>query len=196
MSKPNLERDIYGEISHGFHDLRELPEGSTPDTKFAEHFSKEFLEILTEIKAKQFIRNGKLKFNLILAEKYTKVIKEDHDYLYLNKTIRLVLDPNAELVKATNITGITGKHDGFEAELREFEMHRVNPTRDKVIVLLVHAFGQTRTDFLIDNQTGKVVKQARNRISGVLGERGFYRFKTAFKRLILRCKKRSSDAPL
>lgn len=184
-----FERDIYGEVSHGFHDLRELPEGSTPETKFPEHFSKEFLDILAQIKAKQFIRNGKLKFSLILAEPYTKPIN-DRDTLYLKKTVQTVLDPNPELVKATSIRGVSGKHDGFEADLREFEMLRINPQRTKVIVLLEHAFGQTRTDFVIDNQTGKVVKQSRNRISQCMRERGFYRWTTVVRKIAEACGKK------
>ena len=181
------DRDIYGEVAHGFHDLRELREGATPESEFAEHFSKEFLDRLTEIKAKQFVRNGKLKYRLILAEPYTKPIN-DKDTLYLKKTVEAVLDPNIELVKATAIKSVSGKHDGFEADLREFEMKRVNPERTKVIVLLEHAFGQTRTDFVIDNQTGKVVKQSRGRISQVLRERGFYRWGTVLKKIEKACR--------
>lgn len=188
MTKQKADRDIYGEVSHGFHDLRELREGLTPESEFGEHFSKEFLDILAEIKAKQFIRNRELKFSVILAEMYTKEIKAGHDYLYLSKTIKVILDQNIELVKGKSITGVKGKHDSFEAELRTFEMQRVNPTRTKVIVTLEHAFGQTVTDFLIDNQTGKVVKQARNRISGSLREKGCYRWTTVYKKIEKACR--------
>ena len=188
MSKFNFERDIFGEFKQGFGDARKLQEGSTEEAKFSELFAKEFLAILTEIKAKQFIRNGKLKYRLVLAGPYKKALNEK-DTLFLKKTVESVLDPNPELVKATGINGtIYGTHDNMQAGLLEFEMKSINPQRNKVIVKLRHAFGEMVTDFIIDNQTGKVVKQSRNRISRVMRERGFYRWSTVRKKIAEACR--------
>lgn len=190
MSKLLTDKDYYGSAAHFLNDLRALTEGEHTSSEFSQHFSAEALEILTMIGAQKLIRNGKLKATCILDNKdgYTKEFNGGKDKFHLNKTSVYILSPDASKVKVTNIKGVSGEHDGFHADLLEGEMISVSAERTKVIVLLEHAFGQTRTDFLIDNKTGKVVKQSRNQISQSLRERGFFRWSTVYKKIEKACR--------
>ena len=166
-SKKKVQRDIFGSVAHFQKDCQETPEGTTDKSQFSSLFSPEALEILVGKLDTQSLLHKGLKITFNLAKEKTFVIKEGHDYLYIAKMISAVLPAKgSDLVKQTNIVGVSGEHDKFRANLIVDEWQRINPERTKIIATLKHSFGTTVTDVVIDNQTGKVVKQSVNQLTG------------------------------
>ena len=131
-----------------------------PATATAKYFSAEAVEILTKFGAVSIVRNG-LDVSITLDKAKEIVSENGNDKVFLKKVISLQLPSAAPTeVRIPKVKGISGQHDGWiNWVLQALLMERLNEQRDKVTVTADIG----TMSVVIDNETGKVVKQQRAR---------------------------------
>ncbi len=156
----DLTRDIYGSALKALQDMAKLPNGVAV-TDFEKYFSAEAVQILKMVGAISIVRNG-LDVTVTLDKAKEFVSENGNDKVFLKKVLSLRL-PSATPteVRLPDVKGISGQQSGWiNWKLLALLLERMNAQRDR----LTAKTDVTTISVVIDNETGKVVKQHRSRV--------------------------------
>lgn len=153
-------RDIYGSALGFVQDVAKLPNGVAV-TDFEKHFSAEAIQILKMVGGVSIVRNG-LNVTVTLDKAKEFVSDNGSDKVFLKKVLSVRLPSAAPTeVRLPDVKGISGQHDGWiNWTLQALLLERLSAQRDRVTAKTDVA----TINVVIDNETGKVVKQHRSRV--------------------------------